>query len=205
MEQYVHGTNDEWELYALGRLPKSDVPRLEEHLTICVSCRDKLEANMDFALALREVHGMESEPAPTAALGADWCRWLRWPAFSMAPGFVVMVVAMGIAVVGIFSNGRTTFAPRVSLQLTATRGEMPFTTPAGEFDLTLADGPREGELFRVQVVNVTGAAMWSGLAERSPAGIEVKVMKPLAAGDFFVRLYSASGTMLREYGFRIRT
>ena len=47
--------------------------------------------------------------------------------------------------------------PAASLQLTAMRGEMPITIPAREFDLTLADGPREGGPFRVEVVNAMGA------------------------------------------------
>jgi hypothetical protein len=81
---------------------------------------------------------------------------------------------------------------------------MPFSVPAREYDLTLADGPRDGGPFRVEVVYVTGIAAWSGFAESSPAGVQVKVMHRLGPGDYFVRLYDASGRMLREYGFRIR-
>jgi hypothetical protein len=35
--------------------------------------------------------------------------------------------------------------------------------------------------------------------------VHVKVMQRLAPGDYFVRLYTASGRMLREYGFRVKT
>jgi len=56
----------------------------------------------------------------------------------------------------------------------------------------------------VEVVNVMGTAAWSGLAESGSAGVQVRVTQRLGPGDYFVRLYSASGRMLREYGFRIR-
>jgi len=81
---------------------------------------------------------------------------------------------------------------------------MPFTGPAREFDLTLADGPREAGPFRVEVVDATGLSVWSGLAESSPVGVQVKVMRRLAPGVYFVRLSAASGKLLSEYGFRIR-
>jgi hypothetical protein len=46
--------------------------------------------------------------------------------------------------------------------------------------------------------------MWTGLAESGPSGVLVKVTKRLTNGDYFVRLYTASGQLLREYGFRVR-
>lgn len=190
MEHYLHVTDDQLELYALDRLPDSDLPDFEVHLMMCANCRERLDEIGTFAWAMRE--------AP-AAPETDRFGWLRRPAFSMGFGLVVLVLAIGI-----FSNGRTKFAPNAALQLTATRGEMPFTIPAREFDLTLLDGPREGGPFRVDVVNVTGIAAWSGLAKSSPAGVQVKVMHRLGPGDYFVRLHDASGKMLREYGFRIR-
>jgi len=195
VEHNLHVTDDQLELYALDRLPDSDLPDFEVHLMMCANCWERLDEIGTFALGMREA------PPVTET---DWLGWLRRPAFSMAMGFVVLVVVMGIVARGIYSNARTTFAPSAALQLTATRGEMPFTVPSREFDLTLADGPRVGGPFRVEVVNVTGMGAWSGLAENSPAGVQVKVMQRLGPGAYFVRLYDGSGKMLREYGFRIR-
>lgn len=190
MEHNFHETDDQLEQYALDRLPDADLPRLEEHLMTCAACRERLDEIGDFAL------GMHAAATPKT----EWLGWLRRPAFSMALAFAALIL-----VVGILSNGRVKFAPAVSLQLTAMRGEMPFTVPAREFDLTLSDGPREGGPFRVEVVNAMGVSMWTGLAESSPAGVRVMVMQRMTPGDYFVRLYTASGKMLREYGFRIRT
>jgi hypothetical protein len=212
VEQNFHGTDDQLEQYALGRLPESDLPPVEEHLMICAACRERLDGIGDFAVGMREALALP-DPDPELAstnteqadlprkgpARADWSGWLHNPAFSMAVGFALLLI-----VVGIFSSNRTTYAPSASLQLTAMRGEMPLAVPAREFDLTLADGPREGGPFRVSVVNALGATMWSGLAVSGPSGVKAAVQQPLAPGDYFVRLYSSSDAILHEYGFRIR-
>jgi hypothetical protein len=118
----------------------------------------------------------------------------------MALGLAALIVMLAI-----FSTRETKFAPVASLQLTAMRGEMPFTVPAREFDLTLSDGPREGGPFRIEVVNAMGTSMWQGLAERRPEGVRVMLRQRLSQGDYFVRLYAPDGGVLREYGFRIRS
>jgi hypothetical protein len=189
VENRFHGTDDQLEQYALGRLPDSDLQLLEQHLTICAACRERLDGIGDFALGMREALSTKPKPRP------DWLGWLRRPAVSMGLSFAALIV-----VIGVFSNGGVKFAPSASLQLTAMRGEMPSTVPAREFELTLSDGPREGGPFRVEVVDAMGARVWSGLA----AGAQLKVQQRLGPGDYFVRLYAASGKMLREYGFRIR-
>lgn len=204
MENNFHGTDDQWEEYALGRLPDSDVSLLEQHLMVCAACQEKLNRIEAFALGMRDA--LASEPLGyerAAAPRVDWFGWqslsiFRRPAFSMAFGFIALVV-----LVAVLSNGRTV-APSASLQLTAMRGEMPFTNPAREFDLTLSDAPRDGGPFRIEVVNAMGVSMWSGLAASTPAGVQVKLMHRLIPGDYFVRLYTGSGNLLHEYGFRIR-
>jgi hypothetical protein len=198
-EHNLHGTEDQLELYALGRLSATDLPLLEEHLLTCAACQEHLDAIGSFAVGMREALVTEPKPVRTSAPRTDWFGWLQRPAFSMALGFAALVIVLAV-----FSNGRIKFVPEASLQLTAMRGEMPITVPARQFDLTLSDGPRDGGPFRVEVVNAMGQSMWSGLADSSPAGVQVKMQQPLRPGDYFVRLYSVSGKVLREYGFRIR-
>ena len=155
----------------------------------------------DFAIGMRK--GLQAEPAPVKMpQGNRWADWLRRPAVSMAIGFAAVIL-----VIGLYSSrgsSAANVAPTASLQLTAMRGEMTRTVPARQFDLTLADGPREGGPYRVEVVNQIGARMWSGLATGGPAGVHVNVTQKLLSGDYFVRLYDADGKVLREYGFRVR-
>jgi predicted anti-sigma-YlaC factor YlaD len=203
-----HGTDEQLEHYSLGSLSDSDLPVIEAHLLMCAACRERLNGIEDFNIAMRDALSEESALEAVALKNTEsrggWFKWgllasLRRPAFSMALGCVALIVAMVI-----FSHGRTKFAPGASLQLTAMRGEMPTTIPARELDLTLSDGPRVGGPFRIEVVNAMGATMWRGAANDRPAGLQVKLMQSLVPGDYFVRLYSADGKELREYGFRIR-
>lgn len=200
-EHSLHRTDDQLEQYALDRLPEADLAGLEEHLIACAGCRERLDEIGDFALGMSEVTARQSEGW---ARGRWWGRgrlwgWMRRPAFAMAVAFAVLII-----VIAVFSKGHQDFAPLVSLQLTALRGEMPATVPAVQFNLMLSDGPREGGPFRIEVVDATGSRMWTGLAESGPSGVLVKVTKRLTNGDYFVRLYTASGQLLREYGFRVR-
>jgi hypothetical protein len=197
----IHGTDDQLDLYARGRLSESELPVLEEHLMICSNCREKLDEIGDFTLGMQEASSKAASASPqTGHTGWGLASFFRRPAFSMALAFIALIV-----VIGVFANGRPKFAPSASLQLTATRGEMPWTVAAREFDVTLSDGPRQGGPFRVEVLTATGAPVWSGLADSGPAGVRFKLTQRLAQGDYFVRLYSVSGQTLREYGFRVKT
>jgi hypothetical protein len=200
----VHGTDEQFELYLLNRLPESDLALLEEHLFICAACREKLDGVGDFVLGMREAPRqllLVTAPAiwPGWRIPSQLGSFFRRPAFSMGLAFATLLI-----VVAIFSSVGNRFPLRASLQLTATRGEMPFIVPARTLHLMLSDGPREGGPFRVDVLNAMGLSMWAGLADSSPGGVEVNVAQPLPQGDYFVRLYSPAGKMLREYGFRVR-
>jgi hypothetical protein len=197
-EYSFHRTDDQLEQYALNRLPEADLAGLEEHLLVCAGCRERLDEIGDFALGMTEAPTRKSERWGRGR----WWAMLKRPAFVMSVAFAVLILA--IAVFSNFSKPRQDFAPLVSLQLTALRGEMPSTVPAIQFNLMLTDGPREGGPFRIEVVDAAGTRQWTGLAASSPAGVLVKVSKRLTNGDYFVRLYTASGQMLREYGFRVR-
>jgi anti-sigma factor RsiW len=202
VELSAHGSDDQLEQYALGRLPAAETPQLEEHLLACHNCREKVDefeaAGIAFRTVLTDDLVRAIVPQQTGLM--EWLlAAVRRPAVSMALAFVVLV-----ALVGFFSRSQPAFAPVATLQLTAVRGNMPATAPARQFELTLADGPKEGGPFRVEVVNAVGASMWQGLAESGPAGVRVEVKQRLGQGDYFVRIYNASGAVLREYGFRVR-
>jgi anti-sigma factor RsiW len=197
----AHGTDEQLELYALGRLADTDHAILEEHLIVCAACRAKLDGIGDFAF------GMQAAGVGATAMDQignpgflDGVRaLLRRPAVSMSLAFVLLLV-----IVGIFSTGRNELPQVATLQLTSTRGAMPVTVPARSYDLQLSDGPREGGPFRVEVLNPAGGVMWANLAQGGPAGIKIDVTQRLTPGDYFVRVSTADGKLEREYGFRVR-
>jgi len=194
-----HQTDEQLELYALGRLPEPQVAVLEEHLLICPVCRDRLDEADAFAIAMRDAISGEPEEAKRT----DWFGWLhRTGGLAWAGGFAVLLIAGGLY---LHQNGgqagRKVLAPVASLQLAAIRGEAPTVAPASETDLTLTDVRAEAGM-RVDVVDGTGNRVWTG--GFADAGATVKLGRQLNPGDYFVRLYDGTGKLLHEYGFSVR-
>lgn len=191
MDQNLHGTDDQLEHYALGRLPNSAIPLLEEHLIACTACRERLDQIEAFALGMRQA--LHETPLIQAAPRKRRAFWFLPAAAALAAS--IMFYAMFDA------GGRAKLIPAASLQLTALRGDMQFAPQSTELDLTLTDVPSAGGPFRVEVVDAAGNAQWNSLAN----GTSVKVQRQLKPGDYFVRLYGPGNQVLHEYGFRVRT
>jgi hypothetical protein len=194
-----HESDDSLELYALGRLSDSEVEQIEEHLFLCDSCRDRMDNVGVFALAMREELG--TQPAPAATKGFNW-NFLNsmQPRFALAGALAAVVLALGI----LWMSGGVRLAPSASLQLQAMRGDMKSVGVARELELTLSDAPRSGGPFRLEIVDASGGSVWTGAPELKAAGLGVRVANRLSPGVYFARLYSASGQLVHEYGFRVQ-
>jgi hypothetical protein len=203
-----HGTDDQLEAYALGQLATSDPPELEmleEHLMVCSTCRDRLDGVEAFTSGMKDAFGPNS--AIAISKQTELFSWLPWPRASFALAFL----AVAAIIIAVFSRGQIQFAPVANLQLSATRGEMPVVAPARELDLTLSNAPVDGQSFRAVIVNATGRTVWSGQASQEArqeegvaSSLQVKARQLLEPGAYFLRLYGASGDVVREYGFRVR-
>ena len=201
MDAAFHESDDRLELYALGRLSDSEVEQIEEHLFLCDSCRDRMDNVGVFAVAIREELGTQPAPAATKGFNRDFLN-LNWmqPRFAMAGVLAALVLATGIFWIG----GDVRLAPAASLQLQAVRGEMKSVGVARELDLTLTDAPRSGGPFRLEIVDASGGSVWTGNPELKATGLGVTVANRLSPGVYFARLYSASGQLVHEYGFRVQ-
>ena len=183
----LHQSEDRLELYALGRLSGPDVEQIEEHLLMCHSCVDRLEGIGAFATAVRE--DLETHVDPPRP---GWVAW-RLPRFALPAVFATALLTLGV----FWTGTATRLAPAASLQLTAMRGDMQQVAPARETDLTLTDPPSTGAPFRLEVVDASGAGVWSGV------GLSARIHHRLSPGDYFVRLSSSQGQLLHEYGFHV--
>ena len=183
MPGIFHQTDEQLELYALGRLDEPGQAVVEEHLLVCVTCQERLDAAEGFAIAMRQALANEraAEPEKTGRLA-----WL-WPWPAAVAGFAALLLAIVLSL-----PSSRNLVPLASLQLTAIRGEVPSVEPARETDITLTDAPTEAGL-RVEVVNGAGAKVADSL----------KIRKSLAQGSYFVRLFDSGGKLLHEYGFRV--
>ena len=129
----------------------------------------------------------------------DWLAWLRpvfAPRFAIAGALAAVVVAAGLYFV---AGDHTHYASVAALQLTAIRGATPSVEPAREIDLTLNSFPTMGCPFKVEVVDANGGNVWTGTTSTPSVAIHEK-FRP---GSYFVRLYTSSGDLLHEYGFRV--
>lgn len=196
----AHETEEQLELYALGRLTEAEAAGVEEHLLVCAACRDRLDEAEAFALAMREA--VATDPASEArSYWPDWFR-LRRPVLVWAGGLAVAVLAVGLYP-GLGGHGP---APVATLELTAMRGNTPEAEPARETDIVLGDAPATGAL-EAKLVDGSGVSVWSGVPEAGSHRLRVE--KRLAPGGYFVRLYGgaagASGeALLHEYAFVVR-
>ena len=137
----LHSTDEQLELYALGRISDPDRVVLEEHLMVCESCRGRLDGIGSFAFGMQAagIESMAKKEKAIPSLMETVRPLLRRPAVSMSLAFLLLLVVLGI-----FSIGKNEVPAVATLQLTATRGAMPVTVPARSYDLRLTDAPRDG-------------------------------------------------------------
>jgi hypothetical protein len=185
-----HQTDEQLELYAMGRLPGSEVAVLEEHLLVCIPCQERLDEVEGFAIAMRQAIAME----PAVKERNRWFLWLR-PQLMWAPAFAAIVLTIVL-----YLHPARSLPPLASLNLASMRGDVPQVALAQETDLTLTDAPSQPGI-RAEVVDSTGIRVWSG---QLGDGRQVKIATQLAPGSYFVRLFDPPGKLLHEYGFNVR-
>jgi hypothetical protein len=192
-----HESEDRLELYALRRLPDSEVERVENHLLICDACRDRLEDVSAFAFSMRQM----LRENPVIESNPRWFAWLR-PGLAMAGAFAAVLLAVGVYRM----SGDAHVVPVASLQLTALRGsEVRTVIRARELDLAFTDAPASSRLDIVDVNNVT---VWTGTLRSGARRVEAtfaqaKITQVLSPGDYFARVYTGAGQPLHEYQFTV--
>ena len=194
-----HQTDEQLELYALGRLPEPWIADVEEHLLVCAACQERVDDLEAYAHAMRQAISAEPEQQ------SHWFsrfqfRWqfssLKTPVMACAGGLAAVLLAGTL-----YLQSPSHLPPLATLQLTATRGATPVVEPSRETDLTLADAP-PGIALRAEIVDANGSQVWNGILE-TPAH-RIALSQTLATGNYFVRLYDDGGKLLHEYGFQVR-
>ena len=195
-----HLQAEELELYCLGGLTEVRCARLEEHLLLCEICRDRLTETESYVAVMRQASrqwSAEHVEAPAAAVIAIRPWRESWPG-RLAPmlGAALLVVCAAVW----FGRHSRVPAPPFAIELTAVRGAAPGPAPAGyplllELDLT---GLSEGRPFAGEVVDASGRRV-----AEFPVGAPA-LLKALAPGGYFVRIYKSSGELLREYALTVK-
>jgi len=211
----VHATEELLEEYSFGRIYEPQLGPLEEHLLICAQCQlalseiDEYASLMKAGLASFELERQCSgvpprppvRPAPSPGfalpqmIGSD---------LLLAMAFLLVLV--GTAVAWRMQSSANSF-PASTVTLIALRG--------GEGDVARAPSSRPLDLvfdrtdlppdlsYRAEVVSSSGRQVWNGNVQIAEQSLTARVTNPLGAGVYWVRLYSSSGKLLREFGLNI--
>ena len=206
-ESAGHLTEDLLEEYLFGRVGEPELARLEEHLFVCLSCQNKLE-ELDTCIALIK-YGTSAWERDQKLSGA---KLLPWPRMSFGRGaFLGAALAVGLAC-AVVLGGRTFShhqpAAPSTVKLMAMRGGASdglAQAPAGRpLELTLDSNtltPQAG--YRLEIVNQEGREIWSGVPVAAGATLSALITKSPRPGVYWIRLYSAGGELLREFGMRV--
>lgn len=198
-----HVGEADFESYSMHALSREASARVEQHLLICETCRERLMEMDEYVAAMKDAARdlPRQSVAPEAAPEPARRRW-RWP--RLIPAFAA-VAAIAIAVVALPLTRHATPAPfAVSLRTMrgpATQAQAPSRRPlALQLDLTgLAASPS----YRIEMVDRSGKRVWQG-AIANPAAAASVTVPPQKRGMYFVRVALPSGETLREYGLEIR-
>jgi len=181
---------EDLERYARHQTSEEETARVEEHLLLCEPCREELVNLEAFVTAMRA--------AAVEVRRGDRKERYWWNVPRWRPAFAALALLLLAVMVAPRFTGNS--QPPLAVSLTATRGEaMNAVAPAGRKlaltpDLT---GLAPDSFYRLEIVDENGSPTWSG---RYTAGQDAVAVPAQRAGTHFVRVYSSSGVVLREYG-----
>ncbi len=202
-----HASEDDLELFCLGRLPSLETEMLEEHLLVCPDCQDRHRETEDYIRALKTA-AAELGRAKTSGSGRWTAGFLAWPkaAWGLA-GAAVVAALLWLPAAGLLSRPASGVPVAVALQ--TFRGETPRTAVAPE-RRALVLKPEVGAMplppaLEVQVVDASGRRVTQLAVRASGTEIPISLPEGLARGTYWVRLIGPApgGELLQEYSLRV--
>jgi hypothetical protein len=202
LEPNEHISEESLESYALGSLNEPLVAGLEEHLLLCSACQEKLKEIDGYVAAMRGAAARldrEDESRKTFwtwVSGALTVRRLSWALALMALTLVGLAVRLSLR------------APALSpfaLVLETSRGSELQHAPAQRpLDLSLDITALPAlPSYQLETVDARGTIQAQSSAKASEGRVKASIAKGLRSGSYFVRLYSPSRELLREYGLQV--
>ena len=184
-----HRDDEEIERYSLNAMQEAETAEFEGHLLVCETCRQRLDETEAYIAAVREAGTQIPHTEPERRT----VRWWVW-AGGLAAVAAAVVLAVRIAPPG------PAGVPAV-VELRAYRDATAAEAPAGAAVRVKPDlsGLAAFDAYRVQLVDQSGAVRWQGqITSAQPAA----TLPGQPAGVYFVRVFSPSGELLREYALR---
>lgn len=194
-----HAADEILEQYSLGRLGGAELVEFEEHLIVCGACQDRLALEDNISQGFRD-----------GAADFQQRRKLVWQPF---PKFAW---AAGLAALGLFvfagtawqSLRRAVLTPAsILLETTRGTGNSPLAVaPAGrpltlDLDLTAV---QQSSVYKMEIVDVAGRSVLQSNGVPQNHNLQIHLMRGLAPGTYFVRVYTPGRELLREYALSVR-
>ncbi len=187
-----HPSEEVLELYALGRLEEDRLGPVEEHLLVCEDCRQAVEQADEYARVMRAALEAERREEGVRTGAGFWSRKPLWAgSLALAAGLAVVALAPRVA------------RPPVDVTLDAIRSSVSAAAPANR-PLTLHPDRRSlpPPPYRVEIVDAEGRPVFQGTSEGDGERVTVRTNRKFPAGQYWVRVYSPGGELLREFGLR---
>jgi hypothetical protein len=190
------------ERYAMNTLSEGEAEQVEDHISLCANCLNRLDEESAFLRDIR--HALNANPevpkekSVTKAPGI-W-GWLNWgtPAWAGA--------ACVLAVVTFFVMRPQPMGPAATVVLQGTRGESARVHGSGPFDFEIFM-PESAAAYQVVLVDSNGAKIWSSEVTSNASAKDGKlhaiVPQRLNPGQYFVRVSDPSSRAIHEYGVRV--
>ena len=199
------------EEYAFGRLREAETSAVEEHYLACATCQNALETIEEEIRTVRSAFATAALHPPLEEISfwdrAAW--WIEsfWEGHQvgLAGAALALVCVTGVVAYG-WMSGRASLVPS-TVMLASYRGAENFQVqaPAGrplELHINGTDIPSP-KLCRVELVNAAGQFEWGGKLTGEAENLLASVPKALAAGQYWVRVYTPDNTLQREFGLRL--
>ncbi len=193
-----HPSEECLELYALGSLEEPLLGEIEEHLLLCSRCQENLKEMDAYHAAMRSAAARldaEDESRKRFWTGISSALTVRRLGWILA---MAAVIVLGLSI-RVWMRHET---PPVALLLETSRGSEVRHAPARRplelsLDTTaLAAYPS----YQVETVDAMGRVLARSTSGSSEGRVRASLTKGLRAGSYFIRLYSPSHELLREYG-----
>lgn len=198
-----HISEESLESYAMGSLSRPLLAGLEEHLLICHACQDRLREIDGYVAAMRGAAARldrEDESRKTLwtrVSGALTVRRLAWALALVALALVGLAVRLSLR--------PQALSPPFALVLATSRGSELQHAPAQRpLDLSLDITALPAfPTYQLETVDASGSVQVRSSVKASDGRVKTFVAKGLGPGTYFIRLYSPTRELLREYGLQI--
>ncbi len=200
LDKNEHASDEALEQYAMGSLGEPILGEIEEHLLLCSQCQNHLKEIDAFRAAMR------SAAAHVEREGESRKRFWTGLSATFSLGRLGWALALGgLVIFGLALRvwmSAPEKSPPVALFLATSRGAEVRHAPARRplelsLDTTaLAAYPA----YQVDAVDAMGRMQPQPQTRVAEGKVQASLPKGLAPGTYFIRLYSPSHELLREYG-----